>query len=92
MLTILALDEHASVHFSLGTGKWYVSSRLEITDGSILRGVTMHRETPDEAVRDFLLELQEIKYGSKERIVANAMTGERREYQWNGAAFTAISR
>lgn len=88
MLLIKSLDNSAHLELSEWTGKWFVSARIEVSDGVILRGLVEHRDTPDEAVFALLDKLRGIdmsKHG--ERLVSRAYSDERREYRWNGAAF-----
>lgn len=90
MLMLKAMSPDVTVAFSEYTGKWYVSARyLEIGDGSLLKGVTEHRASPDLAVLAFFDRL--ISAGLDEYIVGNYQ-GQRREYRWNGAAFAEVTR
>lgn len=90
MLMLKAVSRDVTVEFSEYTGKWYVSGRrLEVGDGSLLRGVTEHRDTPEQAIHAFFDALTSI--GLDEYVVGEYL-GQRREYRWNGAAFAEVTR
>ena len=89
MLILKALDPGASVKFSEWTGQWYVEASIEVGDGSVLTGGTEHRDSPDDAVRDYFARLTAI---SLDEYVATRYCGQRREWRWNGAAFAEITR
>ncbi len=84
MLLINSIDSSASLRFSRFTRRWYVESKIEVSDGVILSGITEHRSTPADAVHAFLNVLQEVPLDKV--LVTKAMT-ERRHWRWNGAAF-----
>lgn len=84
MLAIKTLDKGAHILLSEYTGCWYVGARIEFSDGFMLRGMTEHRATPDEAVFAFLAALQSI---SLDEVIVASPAGERREFRWNGGAF-----
>lgn len=88
MRLIQALDPDAHLRFSEYTDGWYVSARIEVSDGAILRSVTSHQQSPDEAVWAFLRELQQVDINDfGHRLVTHAYGSERKEWRWNGAAF-----
>jgi hypothetical protein len=85
LLLLHGIDPTATLNYSTYTGQFYVSSRAEVTDGSIASGVTEHRDTPQEAVQAFLRRLQEVK--APRRILTSGMLSPRREWLWNGATW-----
>lgn len=85
MLLIQSLDPHASLLLSKWTRKWYVSARIEISDGVMLRGGAKHRDTPVEAIYAYLEWLIDVP--SDEMLVTRASYDDRRYWRWNGAAF-----
>lgn len=89
MAIIDALDPGASLKFSKWTGKWYVAANLEIGDGTILRGITEHHDTPHDAIQAFFSVLTNL---SLDEYVASTYCGQRREWRWNGAAFAEVTR
>lgn len=89
MLVLKALDPGADLKLSEYTGKWYVSTCLEIGNGVILSGVAEHEATPERAVAATLARLQSVTAGC---YVASKYAGKRREYRWNGGAFAECTR
>lgn len=92
MLVILSLDSDASLKFSPMTGKWYVSARIEISDGAVLSGVAKHDENPTDAVVNFMFELCRHTLYGQTYVIVGAYTDRRIAYQWNGAAFTVVTQ
>lgn len=91
MLLIKALDSSASLDLSTYTRQWYVSARIEISDGACLSSVTAHRDTPDLAVLAFINALMAVDSNQFDRcIVTNSFRDARRQYVWNGAAFAEV--
>lgn len=91
MLLILALDSDATLRLSPYTRQWFVQARIEISDGTILSGVTEHNKTPDLAVLSFINRLMAVNTDQFTHcIVAKAHSDERRQYLWNGAAFAEV--
>lgn len=84
MLCIQTLDPDAHLDFSHFTGKWYLSSRIEISDGAILSSITEHEDTPEAAVFAYF---DKLKWISLDEVIVAKPTGQRRHYRWNGAAF-----
>lgn len=84
MLAIKTLDNWASISLSEHTGRWYISAKIQISNGNFLKAVTEHRDTPAQAVRAFVDALKEL---SMDEVIVASPTGERRHYRWNGAAF-----
>lgn len=89
MLLIKSLDPDACLLLSGCTHGWYVDADIMVSNGTIIGGVTEHRDTPEEAVAAFLDHLKNLsldfvivtdsgKFGGGER---------RRHWRWNGAAF-----
>lgn len=88
MRIIQSLDSDAHLCFSNFTGQWFVSARIEISNGALLQGIAEHRPTPEDAVYAYLAELQKIHIHQWEQVlVTRSMERERREWKWNGAAF-----
>lgn len=85
MLALKTLDHNACILLSEVTGQWYVSARIEVTDGGLLRSVCEHRDSPERAVLAFLAELTELPI---DVLIVAKPTGQRRHYRWNGAAFS----
>jgi len=84
LLLIKSIDTSAHLDFSPYTGKWFVASHLNTSDGALQRGVCEHRDTPELAVRAFLYALAAI---SLDEVIVGRVGDERRHYRWNGAAF-----
>lgn len=84
MLAIKTLDKDAFILLSEYTGLWYIGAKINVSDGIMMRGLTEHRSTPEQAVMAFLDALSSI---SLDEVVVAEPAGERREYRWNGAAF-----
>jgi len=61
------------IRYSTYTRKFYVSTKAEIKEGIILRGIAEHRDTPEEAIEAFN---ERIK---GKLIVINAMRPNRKE-------------
>lgn len=89
MLIIQALDPGASLNYSSYTKQWYVSARIEISDGSVLTGVAEHTENMQDAITAFFNRLAEIDLDHR---VVSRYAGRRREWRWNGAAFAECTR
>lgn len=87
MLMIKSIDRTAHVEFSEWTLKWFVSSCISIGDGTTLTGVNEHHDTPAKAVRMFFGTIRNV--GGDEHLSV-VHRGERRNYRWNGAAFTEV--
>jgi hypothetical protein len=87
MLIIKSLDPSASLELSEYTQQWYVSARIDISDGACLSGVTEHEDTPDVAVRAFLNRITEVGQHDHEHVLVTRFHGERRHHRWNGRAF-----
>lgn len=81
MFLIKKLDGQACLMLSNYTGKWYVSTRIEVANGAFLAGITAHRDTPEEAVSSYLAKLQAIRL--PERLVLNAYGEDRKAFVWN---------
>ena len=92
MLIIKSLDSSASLELSEYTQQWYVSARIEISDGSCLSSVTEHEDTPDVAVRAYLNRITEVGVHDHEHVLVTHPHTEdgrqRRHWRWNGRAFT----
>jgi hypothetical protein len=92
MLIIKALDPRASLELSEYTGQWYVSARIEVSDGSCLSGITEHEHAPDVAVRAFLNRITEVGVHDHEHVLVTFPHTEdgrqRRHWRWTGRAFT----
>lgn len=90
MLALLALDSSAHLAFSATTGKWYIDTRCEISNGhGLLTSVVEHGETSDDAVLatyEKLLLVQPPCY-----IVSAHFGQQRRCYRWNGGAFAEVT-
>lgn len=92
MLLIKSLDNGAHVELSEYTGKWFVSARVEISDGVIVSGITEHRADPAAAVEAFLIAVCNVNYAAKlDSVLVTRKGSERREWRWNGAAFTEVT-
>lgn len=77
------------VHFSPYTGKWFVHAKgVNLTDGYVLTGVPVHRDTPAMAVLAYVEELRDEGQGSQ--VVAVQGRNGRRHYRWNGVAFAEV--
>ena len=77
------------IHFSPYTDRWFVHAKgLNFSDGVMLRGVTVHRDTPEGALVAFMAELRD--EGQNTQVVAVESRGQRRNYRWNGAAFAEV--
>lgn len=85
MLTIKSIDPTARLDCSDYTQKWYISSRIEISDGVVLSGICEHEDTPEAAVAAFMGRLANVPVD--QAIVVNAYKANRRHYRWNGAGF-----
>jgi hypothetical protein len=93
MLTIKALERNAHLCLSEMTGEWYVSARIEISNGAMLSSICEHRSTPDAAVAAFLDELKKHPmYGETYIVVGATSSGVRSAYQFNGACFAAVTQ
>jgi hypothetical protein len=88
MLQILALDAEACLKFSDYTQQWYIASRIEKTNGSILTGMVEHRDTPTQAVLAFHGALTDIDRDHV--LVTDAGRETRRHWRWNGGAFVEV--
>lgn len=86
MLTIKSIDPSARLDCSEYTQRWYVASRIEVTNGVFLSGVSEHRDTPEDAIDAFMGRLTSVPL--RHAIVVNADRDNRRHYRWNGAGFT----
>lgn len=94
MLLIKSLDPAAHLEFSEWTAQWWVSARIEVSNGAILTSLTSltsHRDTPETAVFAFLDNLRAIPVDQV--LVTHSMDRKRRRhYRWNGAAFVEEPR
>ena len=88
MLMIKSIDRDAHLNFSEYTKKWYVVSRIEEKDDCLLTGLTEHADTPEHAVNQFLVMLQNID--KAHYLVADSYGDNRRMYRWNGVAFAEV--
>lgn len=86
---IMALDPNAHVAFSIYTGQWYLSARIEVSDGKIVSTLSQHRDTPDQAVLAFFNTL--VAVSSPSIVVTNGLRPERRNWRWNGACFVEVA-
>lgn len=78
-----ALDALAEISVMIRKpGDWYVSQRVEIKDGGILRGDYGNGETPQAAIEDHWRNMVD-NIGSR-YLVAHAGTERRRAVRWNG--------
>lgn len=85
---IQGLDPNAHLCFSRYTGKWFVSARIEITNGTSRSGIAEHRENPQQAVLAFLAVIQDVDINQYEHmLVTMSLNHEPRYWKWNGAAF-----
>lgn len=80
MAIIRRLDPLASIVYSDYVDDFYVSSRIEITDGFILSGATGRGKSPDAAVENCFTILTSVTL--PRRLVVNAYGDDRREYLW----------
>ncbi len=77
------------IHFSAYTGKWFVHAKgLNLSDGVMLSGVTVHRDTPEQAFVDFMREIRD--EGQQSQVIAVEASNGRRHYRWNGVAFAEV--
>lgn len=89
MRLIQSLDSAAHIDYSVWTGGWYVSARVNIGGNGFLRGITEHRGTPEDAVFAYLARLQDVNYDTLDSylVTESASKHRRRHWRWNGAAF-----
>jgi hypothetical protein len=90
-LLIKSIASGASLEFSDWTSQWYVSASIEIGGDGVLIGITEHRETPELAVSAFLDAMQSVEWPSH-YLVTDSYKDKRREWRWNGTAFTDCTR
>lgn len=80
---LMACQALAECHLRMRSpGDWYVSHRVDIVNGPMLEGRYGNGRDPREAVENHWRELTEL--APHERVVANALTDQRREVRWNG--------
>lgn len=90
MLQIKSLDSSAHIEFSEYTDKWYVSTRISIGGDGFLRGITEHRDSPEEAVHAYLAALQRVDEHDLDHYLVTTHRNGRRHSRWNGAAFAEV--
>lgn len=87
MRLIQILDDSAKISFSQWTGKFFVTARIEISNGSVLRGLAEHENSPITAVFSYLEALQKVTLTSDARIVTNGYRPTRQQWYWNGVGW-----
>jgi hypothetical protein len=93
ILLIKCLDREAHVGFSEYTKKWYVVANIEIGNGSVLKGIPEHCDTPQLAVEQYFETMKAVgtQSGSlDEYLVTGGNSPERIHWRWNGAGFMQI--
>lgn len=88
-MLIKSIENTAHLEFSEHTHQWYVEAHIEDGDGVILAGIVEHRDTPEAAVGAFFDRITTIPV---DHYLAVTSYRGRREWRWNGAAFTEITR
>lgn len=77
------------IHFSPYTDKWFVHAKgLNLSNGIFLTGVSVHRDSPEQALVAFMEELRD--EGQQSQVVAVESRGQRRNYRWNGVTFAEV--
>lgn len=90
MAIIKALDPTARLAYSDYTDKFYVEALgIDIGDGCILSGVTVHDKDKDMAIEGFFERITNIPEGC---FIVAKYNGKRREWKWNGFAFYETTR
>lgn len=77
------------IHYSPYTGKWFVHAKgVNLSNGTMLSGLSVHRDSPEQALLAFVAELRD--EGQQSQVVAVEGRNGRRHYRWNGAAFAEV--
>jgi len=80
-----ALDALAEIEIKIRKpGDWYVSQRVEIKDGGVLRGEYGNGPTPQDAILDHWDRLVVNIDPTPLYLVARTADGRRRPVRWNG--------
>lgn len=77
---IVAIAPLYKIDYSEYTGKFYVTARVEVSNGSFLRGVTEHRSTSQDAVIAYAERIMAVV--APEMVVVGAFTPERQQWRW----------
>jgi hypothetical protein len=88
MLQIKSLDDGAVIEYSEWTHQWYVTAKVEISDGALLSGITEHERTPDLAVLAYIDRLRAVDYSDVDHVLVTR--NPREHWRWNGAAFVRV--
>jgi len=81
MLILKELDSDISLNMR-DDGNWYVNSRLEIKDHSVLVSISSNGETPQQAIQDFWSNITNIP--KDQYIVVSAYGNGRKAVRWSG--------
>ena len=84
MLMIQSMTRDVAIRFSDVTQLWYVTSNIEIGDGSLLSSISEHADTPGRAVRMFFKRITNLE---PNQFLVVGSWGDRKHFTWNGAAF-----